>query len=73
MTQNAKTTPQRPNCGTEQSFEVCGEFVLRLTIGQWCRRCGTNLCGKEFGLTWILGIVCLRTESTHWNVPNPTF
>ena len=25
--------PQRPNCGISQSFEVRGEFVLRLTIG----------------------------------------
>ena len=47
MTQNARTTfweginatgiagraPQRPNCGTGQSFEVCEKSVSRLTIG----------------------------------------
>ena len=62
-----------PIVALDKSFEVCGAFVLRLTVGPgpfvevvfnglwsrgsvaqaWCQRCGTNLGGKEFALTWI--------------------
>ena len=29
----ARRAPQRPDCGTGQSFEVCGEFVLSWIFG----------------------------------------
>ena len=76
--------PQRPNCGTGQSFDVRGELVSMLTIGSrpfvelvlnglWAR--GIRYGAKDVGQT-IVGrcldpwdSVRLRTASTHWNVP----
>ena len=28
----------------------------------WCQRCGTNRCGKLFGLIWTSGIVCVYVQ-----------
>ena len=45
--------PQRPNCGTGQSFEVA--WRIRVNIDYWVGTC----CG--IGLEWLV--------ATHWNVP----
>ena len=31
----------------------------------WCQRCGTNRCGKLFGLIWTSGIVCVYAQLPH--------
>ena len=31
----------------------------------WCQRCGSNRCGKLFGLIWTSGIVCVYAQLPH--------
>ena len=66
--------PQRPDRGTGQSSEVCGEPLLRLAVGsklQWlavvcvprfCKRCGKGPFGKASGLAWTHGTVCTCSQ-----------
>ena len=72
--------PQRPDRGTGQCFEVCGEFVLEGLLARellWMERppmasalasskvCGRSRSGRAFGPTWIRWMVCVFTHSVH--------
>ena len=35
----------------------------------WCQRCGTNLCGKEFGLSCIPKTVCVCAQPPRIGTP----
>ena len=64
--------PQRSDCGTGQSPEVCGEFVLAVSVRvlcggsvlQWLAPASSKVCGKDrsgraFGPAWIQWTVCV--------------
>ena len=48
----------KADCWLETCCGIGLQWLVAERAQAWCQRCGTNLCAKEFGLTWILGTVC---------------
>ena len=49
----------------------CSSMPVAERAQVWCQRCGSNQCGKVFGLISILGTVCVYAQHPHIGMSRP--